>query len=195
MTHIYDVLVWFSHRMTYAGLVKRVKSHFENCHNGPEETAVQGDCSYILTPRATALFGLINGILLCTQFNIDQFYIHTYINNSHYIVLDHIISNHMSYHAWIIQMSTNCFGRVVNQENVYLYIYIYIYIHPWVFNQNLQCDASIELIVNNISMDLSRGLNIVWWPRVSSLRRGIHRNHMTWKFRWHLCLRPAQCTI
>ena len=39
--------------MTYAGLVKRVKSHFENCNNGPEETPVQGDCSYILTPRAT----------------------------------------------------------------------------------------------------------------------------------------------
>ena len=38
--------------MTYAGLVKRVKSHFENCNNGPEETPVQGDCSYILTPRA-----------------------------------------------------------------------------------------------------------------------------------------------
>ena len=36
--------------MTYAGLVKRVKSHFENCNNGPEETPVQGDCSYILTP-------------------------------------------------------------------------------------------------------------------------------------------------
>ena len=39
--------------MTYAGLVKRAKSHFENCNNGPEETPVQGDCSYILTPRAT----------------------------------------------------------------------------------------------------------------------------------------------
>ena len=37
--------------MTYAGMVKRSKSHFENCNNGPEETAVQGDCSYILTPR------------------------------------------------------------------------------------------------------------------------------------------------
>ena len=36
-----------------AGLVKRAKSHFENCNNGPEETPVQGDCSYILTPRAT----------------------------------------------------------------------------------------------------------------------------------------------
>ena len=41
--------------MTYAGLVKRAKSHFENCNNGPEETPVQGDCNYILTPRATAL--------------------------------------------------------------------------------------------------------------------------------------------
>ena len=51
MTHIYDVLFEFSHRMTYAGLVKRVKSHFENCNNGPDETPVQGDCSYILTPR------------------------------------------------------------------------------------------------------------------------------------------------
>ena len=39
--------------MAYAGLVKRAKSHFENCSNGPEETPVQGDCSYILTPRAT----------------------------------------------------------------------------------------------------------------------------------------------
>ena len=39
--------------MTYAGLAIRVKSHFENCNNGPEETPVQGDCSYILTPRAT----------------------------------------------------------------------------------------------------------------------------------------------
>ena len=39
--------------MTYAGSVKRAKSHFENCNNGPEETPVQGDCSYILTPRAT----------------------------------------------------------------------------------------------------------------------------------------------
>ena len=39
--------------MAYAGLVKRAKSHFENCNNGPEETPVQGDCSYILTPRAT----------------------------------------------------------------------------------------------------------------------------------------------
>ena len=39
--------------MTYAGLVKRVQSHFENCNNGPEETPVQGDISYILTPRAT----------------------------------------------------------------------------------------------------------------------------------------------
>ena len=38
--------------MAYAGLVKRAKSHFENCHNGPEETPVQGDCSYILTPLA-----------------------------------------------------------------------------------------------------------------------------------------------
>ena len=37
--------------MTYAGMVKRVKSHFENCHNGPEETPVQGDCSYILRAR------------------------------------------------------------------------------------------------------------------------------------------------
>ena len=37
--------------MTYAGLVKRVKSHFENCNNGPEETPVQGDCSYILRAR------------------------------------------------------------------------------------------------------------------------------------------------
>ena len=43
--------------MTYAGLVKRAKSHFENCNNGPEETPVQGDCSYILTLRATALRG------------------------------------------------------------------------------------------------------------------------------------------
>ena len=42
--------------MTYAGLVKRAKSHFENCNNGPEETPVQGDCSYILTPRATGAF-------------------------------------------------------------------------------------------------------------------------------------------
>ena len=41
--------------MTYAGLVKR--SHFENCNNGPEETPVQGDCSYILTPRATGAVG------------------------------------------------------------------------------------------------------------------------------------------
>ena len=40
--------------MAYAGLVKRAKSHFEFCNNGPEETPVQGDCSYILTPRATA---------------------------------------------------------------------------------------------------------------------------------------------
>ena len=39
--------------MTYAGMVKRAKSHFENCNNGPEETPVQGDYSYILTPRAT----------------------------------------------------------------------------------------------------------------------------------------------
>ena len=39
--------------MAYAGLVKRAKTHFENCNNGPEETPVQGDCSYILTPRAT----------------------------------------------------------------------------------------------------------------------------------------------
>ena len=38
--------------MTYAEMVKRSKSHFENCNNGPEETAVQGDCSHILTPRA-----------------------------------------------------------------------------------------------------------------------------------------------
>ena len=38
--------------MAYAGLVKRAKSHFENCNDGPEETLVQGDCSYILTPRA-----------------------------------------------------------------------------------------------------------------------------------------------
>ena len=37
--------------MAYAGLVKKAKSHFENCNNGPEETPVQGDCSYILTPR------------------------------------------------------------------------------------------------------------------------------------------------
>ena len=44
------MLFQFSHRMTYAGLVKMVKSHFENCNNGPEETPVQGDCSYILTP-------------------------------------------------------------------------------------------------------------------------------------------------
>ena len=36
--------------MAYAGLVKRAKSHSENCNNGPEETPVQGDCSYILTP-------------------------------------------------------------------------------------------------------------------------------------------------
>ena len=36
--------------MAYAGLVKRAKSHFEDCNNGPEETPVQGDCSYILTP-------------------------------------------------------------------------------------------------------------------------------------------------
>ena len=42
--------------MTYAGSVKRAKSHFENCNNGPEETPVQGDCSYILTPRATGAF-------------------------------------------------------------------------------------------------------------------------------------------
>ena len=39
--------------MTYAGMVKRSKSHFENCNNGPEETPVQGDCSYILTPPGT----------------------------------------------------------------------------------------------------------------------------------------------
>ena len=43
--------------MTYAGLVKMVKSHFENFNNGPEETPVQGDCSYILTPRATGARG------------------------------------------------------------------------------------------------------------------------------------------
>ena len=40
--------------MAYAGLVKRAKSHFENCNNCPEETPVQGDGSYILTPRATS---------------------------------------------------------------------------------------------------------------------------------------------
>ena len=52
--HIYMMCHFiFSHRMTYAGLVKRAKSHFENCNNGPEETPLQGDCSYILTPRAT----------------------------------------------------------------------------------------------------------------------------------------------
>ena len=39
--------------MTYAGMIKRSKSHFENCNNGPEETPVQGDSNYILTPRAT----------------------------------------------------------------------------------------------------------------------------------------------
>ena len=37
--------------MTYAGLVIRVKSHFENCNNGPEETPAQGDCSYILNVK------------------------------------------------------------------------------------------------------------------------------------------------
>ena len=31
--------------MTFAGLVKRAKSHFENCNDGPEETPVQGDSS------------------------------------------------------------------------------------------------------------------------------------------------------
>ena len=31
--------------MTYAGLVKRAKSHFENCNNDLEETPVQGDPS------------------------------------------------------------------------------------------------------------------------------------------------------
>ena len=43
--------------MTYAGLVKRVKSHFENCNNGPAEMPVQGDLSYILTPRAPVARG------------------------------------------------------------------------------------------------------------------------------------------
>ena len=51
--HIYMMCYFNLHRMTYAGVVKRSKSHFENCNNGPEETAVQGDCSYILTTRAT----------------------------------------------------------------------------------------------------------------------------------------------
>ena len=45
MTHIYiyiyDALFQFSRRMAYAGLVKRAKSHFENCNTGPEETPVQ----------------------------------------------------------------------------------------------------------------------------------------------------------
>ena len=46
-------MCYFSlYRMTYAGMVKRSKSHFENCNNGPEETPVQGDSNYILTPRA-----------------------------------------------------------------------------------------------------------------------------------------------
>ena len=40
-TYIYDVLFQFSRRMAYAGLVKRAKSHLENCNNGPEETPVQ----------------------------------------------------------------------------------------------------------------------------------------------------------
>ena len=38
--------------MTYAGLFKRAKSHFENCNNCPDETPVPGDCIYILPPRA-----------------------------------------------------------------------------------------------------------------------------------------------
>ena len=51
---IYDtfrccVILIFSHRMSYAGWDKKAKSHFENCSYGPEETPVQGDCSYILT--------------------------------------------------------------------------------------------------------------------------------------------------
>ena len=29
------------------------ESYFKNCNNGPEETPVQGDCTYILTPRET----------------------------------------------------------------------------------------------------------------------------------------------
>ena len=36
--------------MAYAGLVKRAKSHFENCNNGTEETPVQGDCSSARRP-------------------------------------------------------------------------------------------------------------------------------------------------
>ena len=36
--------------MTYAGLVKRAKSHFENRNNGPEKTPVQGD-SFTFWPR------------------------------------------------------------------------------------------------------------------------------------------------
>ena len=51
MKHIFDVLFYLSHKMAYAALVKRTNSHFENCNNSPEETHVQGDYSYILTPR------------------------------------------------------------------------------------------------------------------------------------------------
>ena len=54
---IYDTYIWcviliyIGWRMQ--GWLKGQSQIFENCNNGPEETPVQGDCGYILTPRAT----------------------------------------------------------------------------------------------------------------------------------------------
>ena len=54
---IYDTYIWcviliyIGWRMQ--GWWKGQSHILQNCNNGPEETPVQGDCSYILTPRAT----------------------------------------------------------------------------------------------------------------------------------------------
>ena len=81
--------------MACAVLVKRAKSHFENCNNGPKETPVQGDCSYIQAPRATGPE--------CKKKNIPSFPAHhvtsrcqAYPDIFKYATLTIYITNHLS---------------------------------------------------------------------------------------------------
>ena len=147
--------------MAYAGLVERAKSHFENCNNGPEETPVQGDCSFILTPRATGAGHpspagpeckkAIKQICLCMSFVIGK---HMLFAN---ICPLHLIWNKLPVVLWMgclpVWYSVMRTDLIYSISNAFIFICIvYIYRNPvWLFTyKHIHCFIFIVYDISRV---------------------------------------------
>ena len=98
--HIYMMCNFNLHRMTYAGMVKRSKSHFENCNNGPAEAPCRA-ITATFWPRARRPRGP----------NVKKIETHL-----HYTKITHRLS-HKQNQKWIIRRQVVYHGPKRHKKN------------------------------------------------------------------------------